>query len=125
MAITTKKLINVHSDGTQKVTIIKGDIETGVPLPKQHREKKYDFDLSELAETQSRFFAPDEATELKTFKLAARNHVDKERQDRAFKQNFLIRDEVKNGVNGIRIFCVNIADYPMRKPNKEAEPKAA
>ena len=109
----------------KRLRSLRGILKRAFPFPNNIVKKKYDFDLSELAETQSRFFAPDEATELKTFKLAARNHVDKERQDRAFKQNFLIRDEVKNGVNGIRIFCVNIADYPMRKPNKEAEPKAA
>ena len=101
-----------------KVPVVLGEVEEGISIPPNQRESKYNFGLDELHENQAWFIAPPEGVSVETLKLNLRNHMDKERKAREFRQNFVMRDAEKNGVIGVRVFCVSIQDKPMRKPNK-------
>lgn len=118
---TPKPPVAVKKPETEKkkVAIVVGEIEEGLPIAATTRESIYEFGLDEMNENQSRFIAPPEGVDTHTLKMAIRNHLDKERRMRDYRQNFVMRDAEKDGVQGIRVYCVSIKDKPMRANNKQ------
>lgn len=106
--------------GKQKVNLVISEIESGIEIPPNERESKYDFGLSGLAEKQSRFVAVSAELPIEKLEAALRNHINREREHRGFKQNFVMRHMEKDGVSGIRVFCVSILDKPMRVVKNKA-----
>lgn len=105
----------------QKVQLAIGGVEEGLPIPTQERESKYEFGLNELNEKQSRFIGSTTDVTIEKLKLALRNAISKEREGRNYRQNFIMRNENKGGIEGVRVFCVNMQDKPMRSDNKTAK----
>lgn len=97
------------------------DIEEGLSIPTQSRGSIYDFKLEELNENQARFVALPEGISIDAFKTAVRQHIDTERRNRDYRQNFIMREVEKNGVAGVRIYCVDMEEKPMRGYKNKAQ----